>query len=184
MSGAGGTDDGAAIVRFGGRTYRRHLGAVPSDDDRAAVAELLGRPPRSQVAVVVRDDAGAPVVIRNEPLLDDGSPMPTRYWLVGPRERRLMGRLEAAGGVDRAEAEVDPGALARAHAESAAERLAALPAGYAGPRPTGGIGGTRTGVKCLHAHLAHHLVTGADPVGLWIEAHLGEVDESVVAPDQ
>ena len=33
----------------------------------------------------MRGAHGDPVVIRNAPLLDDGTPMPTRYWLVDPR---------------------------------------------------------------------------------------------------
>ena len=52
-------------------------------EDAATVARLLGREPRGRFEVVLRDEAGEPVVIRNEPLLDDGTPMPTRYWLVG-----------------------------------------------------------------------------------------------------
>ncbi len=38
-----------------------------------------------------------------------------------------------------------------------------------GPRPSGGVGGTHTGVKCLHAHYAFHLAGGDDPVGRWVE---------------
>ena len=72
--------------------------------DRAAVAALLGREPQGAFEVVVRDEHGAPVVIRNAPLLDDGTPMPTRYWLVEPALSAAVGRLEAAGGVRRAEA--------------------------------------------------------------------------------
>jgi hypothetical protein len=30
---------------------------------------------------------------------------------------------------------------------------------------SGGVGGTRIGVKCLHAHLANYLVCAQDPVG-------------------
>ena len=30
---------------------------------------------------------------------------------------------------------------------------------------SGGVGGTRIGVKCLHAHLANYLVCADDPVG-------------------
>ncbi len=41
--------------------------------------------------------------------------MPTRYWLVDATLRRLVGRLESVGGVQRAEADVDPAALERAH---------------------------------------------------------------------
>jgi exopolyphosphatase/guanosine-5'-triphosphate,3'-diphosphate pyrophosphatase len=136
------------------------------------VAALLGREPQGDFEVVVRDGAGGPVVIRNAPLLRDGTPMPTRYWLVGDRARRAVDRLEAAGGVRRAERAVDPEALARAHAAYAAERDAALPAGWAGPRPSGGVGGTRRGVKCLHAHYAWHLAGGPDPVGRWVAAQL------------
>jgi len=122
--------------------------------------------------VVVRDGAGDPVVIRNAPLLDDGTPMPTRYWLVGARVGPAVAALEASGGVRRAEAEVDPVELRAAHARYAAERDAAVPLDHAGPRPSGGVGGTRTGVKCLHAHYAWHLAGGDDPVGRWVEAEL------------
>lgn len=140
-----------------------------------SVADLLGREPQGRYEVVVTDEGGAPVVIRNEPLLDDGTPMPTRYWLVGAAERVAVGRLEAAGGVRRAEAEVGPDALAAAHAAYAAERDTALPADHGGPRPFGGVGGTRQGVKCLHAHYAWFLAGGDDPVGRWVAEHLDEV---------
>ena len=141
--------------------------------DRASVRALLGREPLGSFEVVVRDAAGEPVVIRNAPLLDDGTPMPTRYWLVGPTEVLAVSRLEAAGGVRRAEAEVDPAALADAHRRYAAERDAAL----AFSRPPadvepGGVGGTRKGVKCLHAHYAWYLAGGDDPVGAWVAAEL------------
>ena len=141
--------------------------------DRAAVEALLGRPVQGDFKVVVRHADGSPVVLRNAPLLYDGTPMPTRYWLVGEPERTRISRLEAAGGVNQAEAEVDAVELAAAHDRYAAEREAALPVGHTGHRPSGGVGGTRIGVKCLHAHYAWHLVGGADdPVGRWIEQHL------------
>jgi hypothetical protein len=148
---------------------------VVDDADRAAVEVLLGRPVQGDFEVVVRHDDGSPVVIRNAPLLRDGTPMPTRFWLVGEPERTWVSRLESAGGVGEAEAEVDPDALVEAHARYAADRDAALPDGHAGPRPSGGVGGTRRGVKCLHAHYAWHLAGGDDPVGRWVVAHLDDV---------
>ncbi len=141
-------------------------------DDTATVTALLGRPPRGDFVVVVRDAAGSPVVLRNAPLLADGTPMPTRYWLCGAEVREAVSRLEAAGGVRQAEADVDPDELADAHRRHAVERDAALPADHTGPRPSGGVGGTRAGVKCLHAHYAWHLAGGDDPVGRWVAAHL------------
>ncbi|UDY37683.1 DUF501 domain-containing protein [Dermatobacter hominis] len=143
-----------------------------SPADRAAVRALLGREPLAPFDVVVRRAGGAPVVIRNAPLLPDGRPMPTRYWLVDPDLNKEIGRLESAGGVDSAEREVDAAELAATHARYAAERDAALPAGHTGPAPSGGVGGTRTGVKCLHTHYAHHLATGDDPVGRWVADRL------------
>lgn len=116
-------------------------------------------------------------MIVNKPFLDDGRPMPTRYWLVDPELRDEVSQLEAAGGVRAAGGEVDPGELAAAHARYAAERDAAIPPLHRGPRPSGGVGGTRTGVKCLHAHLAWWLAGGDDPVGRWTAARL-EVDGS------
>ena len=92
---------------------------APTTDDVIAVEALLGRPALGDFEVVVRHADGSPLVIRNAPLLADGTPMPTRYWLVGEPERTLVGRLEGAGGVDRAEAEVDAAELAAAHARYA-----------------------------------------------------------------
>lgn len=136
------------------------------------VTELLGREPGGDFDVVVRNAAGMPVVIRNSPLLHDGTPMPTLYWLVGSHELLVVSRLESSGGVRQAEAEVDADELREAHARYAAERDALLPAGYAGHRPSGGVAGTRTGVKCLHAHYAWLLAGGDDPVGRWVADHL------------
>lgn len=141
-------------------------------DDRAVVAELLGRRPQGRYEVAVRRSDGSPVVLRNEPLLDSGRPMPTRYWLIDRALNRAVGRLESTGAVDRAEAEVDPTELAAAHAAYAAERATQLPQGHDGPAPSGGVGGTRVGVKCLHAHYAYFLAGGDDPVGRWVDERL------------
>lgn len=143
-----------------------------TEADVAELTALLGRPPQADFEVVVRTPDGRPAVIRNAPLLDDGTPMPTRYWLVDPDLVLAVSRLEAQGGVRAAEAAVEPDALARAHADYEKERDGAMPAGHRGPRPHGGVGGTRTGVKCLHAHYAYFLTGGEDPVGRWVEERL------------
>jgi hypothetical protein len=141
-------------------------------DDVALLTERLGRPPEGDFDVVVRGADDDPVVIRNAPFLRDGTPMPTRYWLVDPAVRAAVSQLESTGGVRAAEAEVDPAALAAAHAAYAAERDAAIDPAHTGPRPSGGVGGTRRGVKCLHAHYAFFLAGGDDPVGRWVREHL------------
>ncbi|MCU1360273.1 MAG: hypothetical protein JWN99_1562 [Ilumatobacteraceae bacterium] len=143
---------------------------VPDDDQR--VCELLGRRPQGAYEVVVREPDGDPVVLRNSPILDDGTPMPTRYWLIGPRQVVAVSRLESRGAVRQAEAEVDPSAVADAHRRYAIERDSTIPADHVGPRPSGGVAGTRTGVKCLHAHYAWYLAGGDDAVGAWVAAQL------------
>ena len=122
--------------------------------------------------MVVRDALGEPLVIRNAPLLGDGTPMPTLYWLVGAAEKKAVDQLEAAGGVRQAQAAVAPDEVRAAHAAYAAERDAALPPGWSGSRPSGGVAGTRQGVKCLHAHYAWYLAGGPDPVGRWVAGQL------------
>jgi uncharacterized protein len=141
-------------------------------DDVAALTDLLGRAPRAAFDVVVRDEHGAPVVIRNAPLLDDGTPMPTRYWLVDRALAVAVSRIEATGGVRAAERATDPAAVQRAHDAYARERDAAISDAHTGPRPFGGVGGTRRGVKCLHAHYAYYLAGGDDPIGRWVAGEL------------
>jgi len=153
------------------------------DRDTARIVELLGRTPRGHFDVVVRTRDGDPVVVRNAPLLDDGTPMPTRFWLVGARESVLAGRLESAGGVDEAESTIDATAIAQAHERYAAERDAAIPAGHTGPRPSGGVGGTRIGVKCLHAHLGNWLAGNEDLVGAWAAVRSGISREDYLISD-
>jgi len=144
------------------------------DDDH--LEALLGRVPRGPYEVAVRAHDGTPRVIRNAPVLDGGTPMPTRYWLVGPDDVLRVSRLESAGGVRQAEAAVDPDELADAHRSYAAERDAAIPDAYRGHRPSAGVGGTRRGVKCLHAHYAWFLAGGDDPVGRWVAENLEAED--------
>ena len=63
--------------------------------------------------------------------------------------------------------DTEPGfadAVGRAHAEYARERARDEP----GAEEHGGVGGTRRGLKCLHAHYAHHLAGGDDEVGAWV----------------
>ena len=150
---------------------------MPSAADVARLSELLGREPRGGFEVVTRTAAGEPEVIRNDPLLDDGTPMPTRFWLVDRDLVRRVSRVEADRGVRAAEAAVDHELLRQVHAAYAVERDAALPAGHVGPRPHGGVGGTRKGVKCLHAHYAYYLAGGDDPVGAWVANRLTATGE-------
>ncbi len=146
---------------------------VATAEDVAAVSALIGRKPKTAFTVIVRRFDGVPVVTRNAPLEADGTPMPTRYWLLPSAVANdAIGRIESTGGVRRAETEIDAAVIEAVHSAYARERDLALPAGWTGPRPAGGVGGTRQGLKCLHAHYASYLAGNDDAVGAWVEAQL------------
>ena len=136
--------------------------ATPTDV--AAIEAALGRPLAGRCAVVVRRSDGRPVVIENEPHLRDGTPMPTLYWLMDPEFVDAVSRLEGAGGVHQYEATLGLDAIAAVHEAYAARRQAAI-VRLDAPAPAGGVGGTRVGIKCLHAHLANYLAGNDDLVG-------------------
>lgn len=142
--------------------------------DRAVAGAQVGRPMRSDVTSAKRCSLDLPIVVVVPPFLDDGTPFPTRYWLTCPLAQRRVARLEAAGGVrsmDR-RAENDPAfrsALAAAHDRYAQQRDEEVPDG-ATPAPSGGVGGSSGGVKCLHAHLADTLADNDNPVGELVDA--------------
>ncbi len=142
----------------------------PLDDaDLVIVTDLLGRVPKTAFDIAVRRSDGVPIVTRNAPFERDGTPMPTRYWLLpSARANDAIGRIEAGGGVRAVEADLSPAEIELVHASYARERSASIPHDWDGPRPTGGVGGTRTGTKCLHAHYAYFLAGGPDPVGRWV----------------
>ncbi len=149
--------------------------------DTEVVAVQLGRQPRSRVEVVARCHLGLPVVIAVPPHLDDGTPFPTRYWLTCPLASRRIGRVEGRGGVKAAEMLIDsdPDVAARFAAATdryTAERDALVADDAPRHRPSGGVGGTERGVKCLHAHYADHAAGNENPVGEWVAPEVEPLD--------
>lgn len=148
--------------------------------DRDVVEIQIGRPLRAESEVVSRCHLELPVVIRVPPILEDGTPFPTLYWLTCPLARTRIGRLEGSGGVRRMENKAgSDGEFARALEEahrSYAEEREALVDDNVEPAPSGGVGGTAHGVKCLHAHYAHTRAGGANPVGALVDSWIGPLD--------
>ena len=70
------------------------LQTIEGDADRLMVRQLLRRDPRSRYRIAAHDASGAPSVLVNAPLRDDGTPMPTRYYLVGEELVELLGQLQ------------------------------------------------------------------------------------------
>lgn len=136
-------------------------------DDRAAVEAQLGRPPRGLRRVAHRCSCGLPDVVETEPVLADGTPFPTLFYLTCPRAASAVGRLEASGLMAEmtqrlATDEALAGAYAAAHDDYLARRDAIHPL----PEGTPSAGGMPARVKCLHVLVAHELaVPGANPLG-------------------
>ena len=149
-----------------------------SDDDVAVIEAALGRSLAGRCAVVVRRLDGRPVVIENEPHLKDGTPMPTLYWLLDPAIKDDVSRLESEGGVHQYEEELGLENIASTH-DAYSDRRRAATVRLGAVQPTGGVGGTRVGIKCLHAHLAHYLVHHDDPVGALVATKI-DLTELVV----
>ncbi len=155
---------------------------MAQEADRAAVEAQIERPSRGSFEVVARCHLELPVVIRMAPLLDDGTPFPTRYWLTCPLAVLRIDRLEGAGGVRQMARHVDADPMLRAglddaHARYAADRDAAVPPD-AGMRPTGGVAGIAGGgVKCLHAHYADHAAGNANPIGALVAPWVDPLDD-------
>ena len=153
-------------------------------DDRQVVAAQIGRTPRSVVDVVARCQLGLPTVTKVPPHLDDGTPFPTTYWLTCPLAGRRIGRLEADGGVKKADARIaaDPEFAAQyqqAMIRYESEREQLIAADAPGHRPSGGVGGSRAGVKCLHAHYADHAASNHNPVGAATAESIEPLDCSI-----
>ena len=103
-------------------------------------------------------------MIRNHPLDADGDPFPTIYWLTCPDAVKAVSRVESEGWIGRLGDDPTVAAgVEEAHRAYAIERGEMLP----GAEAWGGVGGTRRGMKCLHAHYAYHLAGGDDVAGRW-----------------
>jgi uncharacterized protein len=116
-----------------------------------------------------------PAVIETHPLVD-GEPFPTLYWLTCRRAVAAAGRLEAEGRMrevnDRLRSDDDlREAFDAANADYVARRDALHRLEGAGAVG----GGPSDRVKCLHAHLAHELACGGNPVGRWVLEQIGDV---------
>jgi uncharacterized protein len=121
-------------------------------NDHETVALQLGREP-APFRVAARCPAGRPSVIENEHRRE----MPTTFWITCPTLQAAISRVEAAGGVRQAQAELGPEKIDETHAEHMR---------HYGTRVAGISDAGR--VKCLHAFTALGLAGAIpNPVARW-----------------
>lgn len=153
--------------------------------DWMVVSSQLKRHARGLHAVAARCRCGYPQVAVVRPILDDGEPFPTVFWLTCPQFIKEISRIESTGFIKEIEAML-------AQEKAFAKRLVDAHKEYAETRNTllnqcpgitekvkqifdgTGIGGVRRfdAVKCLHLHFAHYLGGGRNPVGELVNSML------------
>lgn len=148
-----------------------------TERDEAVVEAQLGRRLRGQWAVARRCHLGLPMVIENYPVLDDGTPFPTLFWLTCPMLVKRASKQEATGRMRELNEAVASSDTLGVRIGAALARLVARRDSHhaipdAGPPPGGGP----DRVKCLHAHLAHELADSPNPVGALVLAQVGWPD--------
>ena len=116
------------------------------------------------------------MVIENHPLLEDGSPFPTLYWLTCPLLVKRASKLESEGWMASLNERLEADDSLRGRLADAVNSYAATRDAHArldpAPAPPGG-GPDR--VKCLHSHTAHQLVA-SNPVGALVLSQVGFPD--------
>ncbi len=153
------------LIMFRNKVPTRIRGVSKSDVD--ALTRQLGRAPRGVMAVILRCACHAPAVIKTAPRLPDGQPFPTLYYLTLPRAVAVFSQLESEGFMRTMNDELDNNtSLRKQYMEAHLSYISLRNDVRIVPEIANvSVGGMPYRVKCLHALVAHALVTGANPVG-------------------
>ena len=87
-----------------------------------------------------------------------------------------ISKLESSGAIKKVQEEIDISEIQKVHDKYEFARNALIDPSFVGPKPSGGVGGTRKGVKCLHAHVANLLATNDDIIGQWTLDEIAKTD--------
>ena len=117
------------------------------------------------------------MVIESHPLLEDGTPFPTLYWLTCPILSKRVAKLESEGAMADMNERLARDADLKQRLTRALDGYRALRDDHAVIDDKGAPpGGGPDRVKCLHAHVAHQVATGENPVGAVTVAATGWPD--------
>jgi hypothetical protein len=154
-----------------------------SAEDISIIEMQLKRHPAGVAAVVSRCVFGCPQVIRNEVFVEE-KPFPTLFWLTCPLKVKAVSRIEGQGWSDHVKKRIKTDSelkerLLQAHDDYRRCRKETVAGtAYAGHAILNtGIGGVHDieGIKCLHAHYAHYLATGENPLGEMLDKLLLDI---------
>jgi exopolyphosphatase/guanosine-5'-triphosphate,3'-diphosphate pyrophosphatase len=159
--------------------------------DRMIVSSQLQRPARGLRSVSARCMCGYPQVVLVSPVLEDGEPFPTIFWLTCPQFIQEISQMESTGLIKDIDSMLGEESAFRdrlmdAHKDYAEIRNSLF---LQGPKSSErarkafegtGIGGVRRldTAKCLHLHFAHYLAGKGNPIGELTKSML--LDEPMV----
>lgn len=109
-------------------------------------------------------------------MLEDGTPFPTLWWLTCRKLVSAIGELEASGWMKDINRLLEEDPFLREELRRAIENYIAIRDALVQLGKSAHPGGGPGRVKCLHAHAAHQLVTGTNPVGRAVLEELDWVD--------
>lgn len=148
------------------------------EKDIKTINGQLKRVARGVKSVVSRCGFGCPQVIETDVVIDGEKPFPTLYWLTCPIKVKAVARLEDQSWSEELQQVLDVNdgfraSVIRAH-EDYIDRRRYAASGLDHPVIGTGIGGVRdfAGIKCLHAHYAHYLATGNNPIGRMVDERI------------
>ncbi len=161
------------------------MNAIIDKKDKATVYAQLKREPRGFKKVAARCAFGCPQVIETSTFIEEVKPFPTLFWLTCPHKVKAVSRLEDDGWAERLRERIAVDSelyerLKRAQEDYKLRRRAGAgttsAAEVSHPVFETGVGGVHnlSAVKCLHAHYAHYLAGGNNPIGEIVEHELSE----------
>jgi hypothetical protein len=168
---------------------------APSQKEREVISSQLGRKPKGVLEVTNYSENGDPLVIKTNPIIVSEpqtpnpelyEPFPTLYYLTHPETVEAVSRLEDLGLIRKYELKIEEDDELRKEFLKAQKNYTKERIKVAGLRlfqlkenkrcviEKTGIGGVKdlTKIKCLHAHYAHYLATGKNPIGKIVHEEL------------
>ncbi|NCO65543.1 MAG: DUF501 domain-containing protein [Candidatus Aquicultor secundus] len=158
--------------------------------DMVTVYAQLKRKPRGLKKIASRCAFGCPQVVETHAFIEDAKPFPTLYWLTCPLKVKAVSRMEDDDWAERLRERIAVDSELRERLECAQEDYKLRRRAGTGtdidkdideetsvaghPVFETGVGGVHNlnAVKCLHAHYAHYLADGNNPIGELVEKEL------------
>ena len=147
------------------------------DKDKKVVEAQLDRNLRSDILVSSRCHFNLPTAIKVPPNLDDGTPFPTTYWLTCPMYNKKIGSLESQGLISQLDDEMQNNSKLKSEWKQRQTSYQKERENFFDKSneylPTGGVGGAKESIKCLHSHTADEISTGKNPIGKIVIESIG-----------